>query len=113
MTPEASDALVATLTDAIAPALPELTADGWQLESIKTRSLMMSHFPVVGFRRGDHTLGFIVSPTDPAAPAFKRSKRYDLTYFSEDVADNQQGLIYQRDRAFIERVAAWLRRWDP
>ncbi len=112
MTPEESDALAGTLTEVITPALAEILPDGWQFENVKTRSLMMTHLPVLSLKHGAETLCFIISPTDPASPAFKRSKHYDLTYFSEDVPDAKQGQIYRRDREVIERVAAWLRRWD-
>ena len=39
---------------------------------------------------------------------FKRGPRFDVTYFSEDVPDEEQSQIYRRDRPQIERVAAWV-----
>lgn len=112
MTLEAAAALSSMLTEAMHAAVAELLPEGWQFEGVAPRFLMAKHLPVLAFRHGNDTLCFIVSPTDPGAPAFKRSKRYDLTYFSEDVPDAKQGIIYRRDKEFIERVAAWLRRWD-
>lgn len=68
--------------------------------------------PVAKFVREGATLCFIVSPTDPKEPAYKRSRRYDVVYFSEDVPDAEQSRIYARDRAMIDRFAAWVIRWD-
>lgn len=59
-----------------------------------------------------HTLGFLLAPTDPEQRAYKRSKQFDIVYFSEDVADDQQALIYQRDREMIDRFAGWVVSWD-
>ena len=68
--------------------------------------------PVVEFTRGPETLSFIVTPTNPAEPAYRRSPRYDIVYFSEDVPDAEQSRIYARDRAMIDRFAAWVMKWD-
>jgi hypothetical protein len=112
MISEDTDALVAILSNAITDALPDLERDGWTFAGITSRYLMHTHLPVLRFERRGETLCFIVAPTDPSQPAFKRSVRFDISYFSEDVPDDKQSEIYRRDRAQIERVAAWLRRWD-
>ncbi len=68
--------------------------------------------PVVEFTREHETLSFIVTPTNPAEPAYKRSVHYDIVYFSEDVPDAEQSRIYARDRAMIDRFAAWVIQWE-
>lgn len=112
MTETEADTLIAVLEEAIDSALPELTQSGWTFVGITRRFLMQTNLPVVSFKRDAHSLSFIVAPTDPHARAFKRTKRFDVSYFSEDVGDNEQAQIYRRDRSQIEAVAAWLRRWD-
>lgn len=112
MTPEAADALSKTLASALAPSLRELGQGGWELAGVSPRLLMGTHMPVVAFRRGGDTLCFIVTPTDASKPVYKRTTRFDVVYFSEDVPDDQQSQIYRRDRELIDRFAAWLRIWD-
>ncbi len=62
--------------------------------------------------QGGDSLAFLLAPTNPAEPAYKRSKRLDIVYFSEDVADEEQDLIYQRDRPMIDAFAEWVIGWD-
>jgi hypothetical protein len=85
--------------------------EGWTIESIQPTQFARL-LPVVKFVREGATLCFIVAPTDRKEPAYKRSRRFDLVYFSEDVPDAEQSRIYARDRAMIDRFAAWLIRWD-
>lgn len=85
--------------------------EGWTLESVKPTQFARL-VPVARFVRDGATLCFIVSPTDAKEPAYKRSRRYDIVYFSEDVPDREQSRIYARDRAMIDRFAAWVIRWD-
>jgi hypothetical protein len=112
MTEQESDALSTTLASAVHAAGAELVPDGWSFVGARTRFLMRTHVPVLEFRRGAETLAFIVTPADPSGRCFKRSKRFDLSYFSEDVGDHEQDGIYRRSREQIERVARWLVRWD-
>jgi len=112
MTLEEAELLCEKLRGGVEPAQLEFARDGWSLEGVAPRFLMGSHLPVAAFRSGEKTLCFIVTPTDASAPAYKRTPHFDLVYFSEDVADEKQSEIYQRDRDFIDRFAAWLRRWD-
>jgi len=112
MTPEDAEAACEKLRAGVEPAREQLGSDGWVFEGAAPRFLMGTHLPVVAFRNGDKTLCFIVTPTDPSAPAYKRTAHYDLVYFSEDVPDDKQSAIYQRDRSFIDRFAEWLRRFD-
>lgn len=112
MTREEAEALCGELQAGVEAARAGLARDGWVFEGAAPRFLMGTHVPVLAFRNGDRTLCFIVTPTDPASPAYKRTARYDLVYFSEDVADDRQSEIYRRDREVIDRVAAWLRAWD-
>lgn len=81
--------------------------EGWRLESVALRTFRET-VPVVTFKAADRTLCFIVTPTDAEQRAFRRSKRHDITYFSEDVADDDQAIIFKRDQPMIERFAAWL-----
>ena len=73
----------------------------------------MRYVPVASFTRGGDTIAFIVTTTDPAERVYKRSARYDIVYFSEDVADDDQHIIYARDRSMIDAFCAWLVAWDP
>jgi hypothetical protein len=68
--------------------------------------------PVVALRRPGATLCFLVTPTDPSTRAYKRTRSWDVTYFSEDVPDDAQHQVFARDRATIDRFTAWLGRWD-
>jgi hypothetical protein len=88
------------------------TRDGWILRDVKVRLLMGRDVPVVTLARDGATLSFIVSLTNPEERAYKRSKRFDIVYFSEDVPDDAQQEIYDTHRAIIDRFAAWLIAWD-
>jgi hypothetical protein len=58
------------------------------------------------------TLCFILGPSDPAQPAFKRGRRFDVVYYSDDLAVADHGSLYARDKDAIERIARWLVAWD-
>ena len=85
--------------------------DGYQCNDAKLRTFRQT-VPVVEFRRGNETLSFIVTPTNPAEPAYRRSLRYDIVYFSEDCVfvdcdGFQQGrlngtTVYSPPRFFIQ-----------
>jgi hypothetical protein len=112
---EAAGKIAALLQDALTrvPAEPPSpAADGWKLQGVSARFLMGRHVPVAMFEREGSTLGFIVSPTIPGERAYRRSARFDIVYFSEDVADDQQQGVYDRHRAMIDSVAAWILAWD-
>jgi len=85
--------------------------EGYVCKGARLRTFRQT-VPVVEFTRGNETLSFIVTPTNPAEPAYRRSARYDIVYFSEDVPDAEQSRIYARDRAMIDRFAAWVMKWD-
>lgn len=91
------------------PTFPN--SDGYEYIGTRLRTFRQT-VPVVEFRRGNETLSFIVTPTNAAEPAYRRSTRYDIVYFSEDVPDAEQSRIYARDRVMIDRFAAWLMKWD-
>lgn len=115
LSPEAvaklAERLLAALTrDPAAPPSP--VADGWELQGVTVRFLMGRHLPVAMFAREGSTLGFIVAPTIAGERAYRRTARFDITYFSEDVADDQQQGVYDRHRAMIDRFAAWVVAWD-
>ena len=85
--------------------------DGYHCNGAKLRTFRQT-VPVVEFHRGTESLSFIVTPTNPAEPAYRRSLRYDIVYFSEDVPDAEQSRIYARDRVMIDRFASWVMKWD-
>jgi hypothetical protein len=85
--------------------------DGYHYTGSRLRTFRQT-VPVVEFTRGTETLSFIVTPTNAAVPAYKRSARFDIVYFSEDVPDSEQSRIYARDRAMIDRFAGWVIQWD-
>lgn len=64
--------------------------------------------PVVSLARGETTLCFIVTRTNPAEPAYRRTRHYDVTYFSEDVPDADQHRVYARDREMIDAFARYV-----
>ena len=86
--------------------------EGWSLVKVSVHYLMKLHVPVAEFSLHEKTLGFILTPTDPATRVYKRSRRFDLVYFSYDEPDEEQHKIYQRDRTMIDRMVAWLQDWD-
>jgi len=103
-------ALLAALScDFGGPKLP--SPEGYRLVGVRLRTFRET-VPVVELGKEGQTLSFIITPTNPSAPAYKRSEHYDLVYFSEDVPDAEQSKVYSRDKAVIDRVAAWLIRWD-
>ena len=111
---DALQSLTNALTSALerefgGPTFPN--PDGYHCNGAKLRTFRQT-VPVVEFSRGNETLSFIVTPTNPAEPAYRRSHRYDIVYFSEDVPDAEQSRIYARDRAMIDRFAAWVIQWD-
>ena len=85
--------------------------EGWRNKGARLRTFRRT-VPVVELEMEGRTLSFIVTPTNPAEPAYRRSSRYDVVYFSEDVPDSEQSRIYARDRATIDRFAAWVKAWD-
>ncbi len=112
---EAAGTIAALLQDALIRASadpPSPATDGWKLQGVSARFLMGRHVPVAMFAREGSTLGFLVSPTLPGERAYRRSARFDIVYFSEDVADDQQQVVYDRHRAMIDHVAAWIIAWD-
>jgi hypothetical protein len=96
----------------LAEAIETFPSGDYVLDSVTVRFLMGTHHPVVLYRRGEERLSFIVTAKDPAQRVYKRTKRYDVTYFSEDVPDEEQSRIYQRDRVQIDRFLAALAAWD-
>jgi hypothetical protein len=111
--------VVETLCTQLPQALRASLSDGgfqnperWVLEGAALRSLLGRLLPVVTLRRPEATLCFLVTPTDPASPAYKRTRRWDVTYFSEDVPDDAQHQVFARDRATIDRFVAWLSHWE-
>lgn len=112
--PEPIVALAEALSDALradlsTPALEN--PEGWAIERVEPRRFGIWR-ALIELRAGDRTLGFLVSPTAPDEPAYRRTARFDFVYFSEDVADEEQDVIYRRDRPTIDRVAKWLDAWD-
>ncbi|HEY8429275.1 MAG TPA: hypothetical protein VIL20_12900 [Sandaracinaceae bacterium] len=91
------------------PALPN--PEGWQITEVAPRFFQIWRV-LVSLRAADRTIGFLLSPTDPNERAYRRTPRFDFVYFSEDVPDHEQDRIYRRDRATIDRFAAWLDDWD-
>lgn len=85
--------------------------EGWRLESVALRTFRKT-VPVVTLKLGERTLCFIVTPTDPEERVYRRTAVHDLVYFSEDVPDEEQGVIYARDRAMIDGFCAWMTRRD-
>lgn len=114
MTSDALPALAQLLAEALARDFGGAifpNPDGYAFKGARLRTFRQT-VPVVEFARGPETLSFILTPTNPTEPAYKRSDRFDIVYFSEDVPDAEQSRIYARDRAMIDRFAAWVIKWD-
>jgi hypothetical protein len=108
------DLLVAELGTALAAdfgraAFP--VPAGWELQTVRPRTFW-KRVPVVELTHGSETLCFIVTPTEASEPAFRRTARHDVIYFSEDVPDEAQDRIFRRDREMIEAFARWLSHRD-
>lgn len=89
--------------------------EGWAYAPAEPRRFGRWCVLVALAREGEaerRTLGLLVAPTDPAEPAYRRTRALDLVYFSEDVPDPEQARIYARDRATIDRFWRWLAAWD-
>lgn len=99
----------ALAADLSTPALEN--PEGWRIACVEPRRFGIWR-ALIELRTDDRSLGFLVSPTDPAEPAYRRTPRWDFVYFSEDVPDPEQDRIYRRDRATIDRVARWLEALD-
>jgi len=108
------DHLLAALPPAIAAALG--TADlpnpeGWALVEVAEMA-RWTRVAEVRFAAGDRTLTMILTPTDPDRLAFRRTPRHDLVYYSDDLAKDAHGALYERDRPMIDAFAAWFTAWD-
>jgi hypothetical protein len=86
--------------------------EGYRIVDVKARFYMMKHLPVAMLAQDNHTLGFIVTPTNPNERTYARTPRFDVTYFTEDVKDEEQDSIYQKARPMIDRFVGWVGRWD-
>jgi hypothetical protein len=110
---DAEQAWVGTIASELRAALAEdfgtarLPAAGWTLAAVEPRTFKQ-RVPVVALECGERHLCFIVTPTNLREPAYRRTARHDVTYFSEDVADEAQGQIYRRDREMIDAFARWM-----
>lgn len=85
--------------------------EGWRV--LDTR-VFQRWVPVVELRlhTDDRTLCFILAPSDPERPAFKRGPQHDIVYYSDDLAVAEHSGLYARDKPSIERFARWLVAWD-
>lgn len=118
MSSSAPPAPIVALAEALSSALaadlstPSLeNPEGWRIAVVEPRRFGIWR-ALVELRTDERSLGFLISPTDPSEPAYRRTARWDLVYFSEDVPDAEQDRIYRRDRPTIDRVARWLDEWD-
>jgi hypothetical protein len=110
---EAHETLCRDLEAALKSAEPGSFAPvGWRLADVRLRHLMGRDLPVATIEQGGSTLSFIVTPTDPDERVYKRTRRYDVVYFSEDVPDDAQQGIYDTHGTTIDAFVAWLVGWD-
>jgi len=87
--------------------------DGWEYDGVTMSWLMSRDVPVAQFRLGERTLNFIIEATNPETTEFfRRTANYDVSYFSEDAADDEQGSIFERDRGLVEGFVNWIEEWD-
>ena len=80
--------------------------EGWRFLGARPRTFRQT-VAVASFAREATTLCFIVTPTNIDEKCYRRTEHFDITYFSEDVPDEQQSIIYSRDRTMIDRFVAW------
>jgi hypothetical protein len=89
-------------------------SSGWSLADASPQAVMGGTWPVLHFSRGPaHNVCFLVMPSDAAGPAYRRTARLSLSYFSPDVPNAAQDRVYARDRAWIEAFIGWIARIDP
>jgi hypothetical protein len=108
--PDPVDAIVEALARALARDAGGgrlILREGFRCIGVAARTFRR-RVPVVSFARENATLSFIVTQTNPAEPAYRRTPHFDVTYFSEDVPDHEQDRIYARDRQTIDAFAHWL-----
>ena len=108
------DALLAALPEAIEGALgtDALPNDeGWALVEVREMA-RWTRVAEGAFSTGERRLTMILTPTDPDRPAFRRTPRHDIVYYSDDLAVAEHDALYARDREMIEAFATWFTAWD-
>lgn len=108
------DRLLAALPGAIGQALGTdalPNPEGWALVGV-VEMQRWTRVAEVRLAIDDRTLTMILTPTDPERPAFRRTSRHDLVYYSDDLAVDAHDVLYERDRAMIDAFAAWFSAWD-
>ncbi len=108
------DALLVALPTAVASALGTDALpnhEGWTLVGVREMA-RWTRVAEVQLGCGDRTLTMILTPTEPDRPAFVRSARYDLVYYSDDLEVTEHDTLYARDKNMIDAFASWLVAWD-
>ena len=103
-------------TDLGSDALPN--PEGWRVGGVALKAcrggdnrVEADIDPVVRFELPEHVLFLAVMARDDEKPAYRRTERYDLIYFSDDAAASQQ-TIFDRDRETIDRFGNWVEQWE-
>ena len=108
------DALLAALPEAITQALGTdalPNREGWRLVEVREMARWV-RVAEVALATDGRTLTMILTPTDPERPAFRRTQRHDIVYYSDDLAVSEHDALYARDREMIEAFATWFTAWD-
>ncbi|MDP6942699.1 MAG: hypothetical protein QF464_01000 [Myxococcota bacterium] len=108
------DALLTALPSALGEALGTdalPNPEGWTLVGVREMA-RWTRVAEVQLATGERTLTMIVTPTDPERSAFRRTRRHDLVYYSDDLAVAEHDALYARDRAMIDAFATWFSAWD-
>ena len=108
------DALLGALPEAIRAALGSAdlpNPEGWELREV-SEMMRWTRVAEVKFATKERALTMILTPSDPERPAFKRTARHDLIYYSDDLAVSEHDALYARDATMIEAFATWFDAWD-
>lgn len=89
--------------------------EGWTLRDVRVFQRWVRVVEVILERgRGEskRELAFILSPTEPHRPAYRRSAQFDIIYYSDDLTVDDHDGLFEREQATIERITSWMLRWD-
>jgi hypothetical protein len=112
---ESIDGLVADLSAALERDFGGTSfsnPDGWKFELV-TAKRVKTMSACAKFDRDGVTLNVVVRPTDPENEhAYYRTARYDMSYFFENVPEEERSGLWQAHRSMLDGFAAWLDGWD-
>ena len=85
--------------------------EGWTIEEVGVFR-RWSAVAEVRLRGPDRTLCFIAHNREADRGAFASGRRFDLTYYSDDLTPEEHDVLYGRDRALIDAMGSLFSAWD-